>query len=252
MQRPASHLKAKLVVVQDCKCILGRVQLAISVLTGVYLLLSASEPSLRAAQAPRRINREINDSQTFRVVGNTRPMLSLAEDQGEISSPQALPRISIHFTMSSQQHEGLEALLRQQQTRGAAQFHKFLTPEEYADRFGLNTEDLARITQWLQQQGFTNVEVARSRTYVSFAGTAGLVQTAFGTSISPVLAQWRNSLREHNRPVHAASVAGGRPERTWRAQFPDAATWRAQGSAALYFQHLRQSLHRARRFRDYL
>lgn len=146
-------------------------------------MLSAFAPSLRAAQPPRRISREINDNQTFQLVGNTRPMLALAQDQGEVSSAQALPRMSIHFAMSSQQGEDLEALLRQQQTPGAAQFHKFLTPEEYADRFGMNTDDLAQVTQWLQNQGFSQVQVARSRTFVSFAGSAALAQTAFHTSI---------------------------------------------------------------------
>jgi len=110
-------------------------------------------------------------------------MLALAQDQGEVSSTQALPRISIHFAMSSQQREDLESLLRQQQSPDSPLFHRFLTPEEYADRFGLSNDDLAKITNWLQGEGFSDVEVARSRTFVSFAGNAGLVQTAFHTSI---------------------------------------------------------------------
>ncbi|MBV9038208.1 MAG: hypothetical protein JO182_27210, partial [Acidobacteriaceae bacterium] len=80
---------------------------------------------LHAAEAPRRIHIEIKDSETFRLTGNTRPMLALAQDEGEVSSVQALPRLAIHFAMSSQQREDLDQLLRQQQTPGAAQFHKF-------------------------------------------------------------------------------------------------------------------------------
>src|SRR4051812_7642248 len=172
-----------MVATQNCKFVPGRLHLPLSALAGVYLLLSASGPILGAAQPARRINQKVNDNATFQLVGNTRPMLSLAQDQGEVSSAQALPRMSIHFAMSSQQQEDLDALLRQQQIPGAAQFHKFLTPQEYADRFGLNTDDLAQVTQWLQNQGFSEIQVARSRTFVSFGGTAGLVRTAFGTSI---------------------------------------------------------------------
>ncbi len=168
---------------QDCYSFLGKLNFSVSALAGLYLLLSASGPSLSAAQVPRRIFSEIKDNETFRVAGNTRPMLALAQDQGEVSSAQSLPRLAIHFALSSQQQEDLDALLRQQQTPGAAQFHKFLTPEEYADRFGLNTDDLAKVTEWLANQGFSDVQVARSRTFVSFAGTAGLVETAFHTSI---------------------------------------------------------------------
>ncbi len=169
--------------IQDSRFILRRLKISLSALAGLYFLLSTSGSSLHAAQPPRRIHSEIRDDETFRVVGNTRPMLSLSRDEGEVSTAQALPHISIHFAMSSQQQEDLDALLRQQQTPGAAQFHKFLTPEEYAARFGLNADDLAQITQWLQTQGFSDIEVARSRTFVSFAGNAGLVQTAFHTAI---------------------------------------------------------------------
>src|SRR5436305_8872803 len=168
---PSELVVVKQVFRQNCKRMLGKLNIPFCALAGLYVLLSASGPSLRAAQVPRRIHGEIRDSETFRVAGDTRPMLYLAQDQGEVSSAQALPRMSIHFAMSSQQQEDLDALLRQQQSPDSPQFHKFLTPEEYADRFGLNTDDLAKVTDWLGREGFSDVEIARSRTFVSFSGT---------------------------------------------------------------------------------
>ena len=150
---------------------------------GFCLLLSAPGKGLCAAEVPQRIHNEIESSETFRLTGNTRPMLALAQDEGEVSSAQALPRLSIHFAMSSQQREDLDQLLRQQQARGAAQFHKFLTPEEYGARFGLNSADIAKVTAWLESEGFSDIQIARSRTFVRFTGTAGQVQTAFHTTI---------------------------------------------------------------------
>ncbi|MFL6452151.1 MAG: protease pro-enzyme activation domain-containing protein [Bryobacteraceae bacterium] len=173
----------KLVSKQDCKRILAEFKRSLSAATGVCILLTTFGPNLRAARVPRRIIGEINDNRTFRVVGNTRPMLSLAQDEGEASSAQTLPRMSLHFAMSTQQAEDLDALLRQQQAPDSAQYHKFLTPEEYADRFGLNGDDLAKVTDWLSTSGFSDIQVARSRTFVSFGGDAGLVQAAFHTSI---------------------------------------------------------------------
>jgi hypothetical protein len=152
-------------------------------LVGLGSFLIVSEASLRAAEAPRRIYQEIKAGQTFRLTGNTRPMLALANDEGEVSSTQILPHLALHFTMTAQQQEDLDQLLRQQQARGSAQFHKFLTPEEYGARFGLNSEDMAKVTAWLESEGFSDIQVARSRTFVSFAGTAAHVQTAFHTSI---------------------------------------------------------------------
>jgi hypothetical protein len=135
------------------------------------------------AGPPRRIRSEIKDSKTFRLTGNTRPMLALGQDEGEVSSSLILPRMAIHFAMTSQQREDLDQLLRQQQARDSAQFHKFLTPEEYGARFGPNAEDVARVSAWLQSQGFSEIQVARSLAFISFAGTAAQAQTAFHTAI---------------------------------------------------------------------
>jgi len=162
---------------------LNRCTLTSFALTVLCVLLSAPESSLRAAEAPRRIYNEIKNDKVFSLTGSTKPMLALAQDQGEVSSAQALPRMALHFAMTSQQREDLDQLLRQQQTRGAAQFHKFLTPEEYGARFGPNSADVAKVSAWLESQGFSDVQVARSRTFISFAGTAAHAQTAFHTAI---------------------------------------------------------------------
>jgi hypothetical protein len=152
-------------------------------------LLSRSIPAflilagLCGAETPRRIHGEIRDDETFRLTGHTRPIIALAQDEGEVSSAQELPRLALHFAMSTQQGEDLDQLLRQQQARDAAQYHKFLTPEEFGARFGPNAQDVAQVTAWLQSQGFSDVQVARSRTFVSFTGTAGQAQSAFHTAI---------------------------------------------------------------------
>ncbi len=152
-------------------------------LRGLSLLVIFFGINSWAAQAPPRITGEIRDSETFRLSGNTNPAVALAQDQGEVSSGQSLPHLVIHFAMSGQQQADLDQLLRQQQAPGSTQFHKFLTPEEYAARFGANPEDIAKVTAWLAKEGFSNIQVARSRTFVSFAGIAGQAQTAFHTTI---------------------------------------------------------------------
>lgn len=156
---------------------------AIPFLCGLAVLLSSPSVSSATIETPRRIQGEIRDGETFRLNGNTRPTLALAQDGGEVSSAQAMPHMAVHFAMTSQQHEDLDQLLRQQQAKGSAQFHKFLSPEEFGARFGPNSGDVALITAWLEREGFSNVQVARSRTFISFDGTAGQVQTAFHTAI---------------------------------------------------------------------
>ena len=142
-----------------------------------------SPPTVASADAPRRILKPVRENHLHRLAGNTKPMLALAQDEGQVSSAETLTSLALHLAMTPQQEEDLEQLLRLQQTRGASQFHRFLTPEEYGRRFGPDSADIEKITAWLEEQGFSNVQVAQSRLVISFEGTAAQAQTAFHTSI---------------------------------------------------------------------
>lgn len=94
-----------------------------------------------------------------------------------------MPQMSLHFSMTPQQSAALHQLLWAQQDRRSPQYHRFLSPEQYAARFGLAEADIAKVTRWLGNHGFSNLHVARSRKWVSFSGTAGQVESAFRTAI---------------------------------------------------------------------
>jgi hypothetical protein len=144
-------------------------------------LLAAA--SILAAETPDRLHANIAGGQTFRLTGNVRPQIASATDLGEVSDSLALPRIAIHFRMTAAQKADLDALLEAQQNPSSPQFHKWLTTAQYAGRFGMSEADLARISAWLGSKGFTNIQSARSRTFVTMSGTAALVRSAFQTSI---------------------------------------------------------------------
>jgi hypothetical protein len=89
----------------------------------------------------------------------------------------------MHFKMTDAQQAELDRLLQAQQDPSSPEYHQWLTPEQFAGRFGLSESDLARITAWLRQLGFSDIQPARSRTFVQMAGTAFQVRLAFGTVI---------------------------------------------------------------------
>ena len=80
----------------------------------------------------------------------------------------------------------------------SANYHKWLSPEQYADQFGVSPNDINRITAWLQSQGLQVKRVARSRTWIQFSGTAGQVGAALHTQINQYL---------ENGAVHYANVS---------------------------------------------
>jgi subtilase family serine protease len=65
----------------------------------------------------------------------------------------------------------LDALVEAQQNPKSAQYHQWLTQEEYGARFGLTEADLRQVTGWLETQGFTVKNVAPSRNLITFSGT---------------------------------------------------------------------------------
>jgi subtilase family serine protease len=87
------------------------------------------------------------------------------------------------FSRTREQEADLQTLLAQQQDRGSANYHRWLSPEEFADRFGLSRVDVDKIVAWLQAQGLMIEQVSRSRTWVAFSGTAQQVQAALRTEL---------------------------------------------------------------------
>ena len=107
----------------------------------------------------------------------------LGEDLGAVDSSFDLPGLILHLKQTPQQQRALERLLADQQNPATPDFHRWLTPEQFADRFGANTADIAKLTAWLQGQGFSIGHVSRGRRWIVFHGDAGKVRSSFHTNI---------------------------------------------------------------------
>jgi len=138
--------------------------------------------SLAVAQ-PNRITSPIDDSRTVLVGGRKIRLANSSNDAGRVESGFPLAGITLTLARFASQQADLDQLLLAQQNPASPHFHQWLTPEQFADRFGASPGDLAQIQGWLRAQGFTLDYTARSRTYVSFSGTAQQVQSAFHTEI---------------------------------------------------------------------
>ncbi|MBV8819382.1 MAG: S8 family serine peptidase, partial [Acidobacteriaceae bacterium] len=130
-----------------------------------------------------RITREIDRNQSVALRGHVNAHVRPEFDRGKVDANFALPSVTIRLKRSATQQSTIEQLLADQQNPGSAQYHRWLTPEQYADQFGLNASDLAKVTGWLESSGFKITYTARARNYVTFSATAAQVQSALGTEI---------------------------------------------------------------------
>jgi len=160
---------------------------AITPLCGVVFLWFAitASPLRTAAQTTveNRITRAIDNSDRAALKGTLHAFARPEFDLGPVAGGVKLKGVSLYFKPSGSQQAALNKLLEQQQTPGSPKYHKWLTPEQYAARFGMSDGDLNKVTSWLESQGFTGITVSRSHTRVSFDGTAALVQAAFRTQL---------------------------------------------------------------------
>jgi subtilase family serine protease len=136
------------------------------------------------AQGPTpRLGKGITDRARVVLSESRTPRVRSAQDLGPVSPDTGVPGITLVFQRSATQQAALEALLAAQQDPASSLYHRWLTPESFAARFGVAEEDIATTKGWLVSHGFHIDKVARSRDRITFSGTAAQVQAAFGAEL---------------------------------------------------------------------
>ena len=164
--------------------------------------------TLAFAAAPDRITAPIVDTSGIRLAAGV-PMQAKAEfDQGAIDPSFKLSYITLLTVPSAAQKKALNKLLADQQNPRSASYHQWLTPEQYADRFGLSPNDIQKLTAWLQSLGFTIVRPARGRNWIAFSGTAAQVESAFQVQIHNFNVHGEIHFANTAPPVIPATLSG--------------------------------------------
>uniref|UniRef100_E6PZA4 Putative Peptidase S8 and S53, subtilisin,kexin, sedolisin n=1 Tax=mine drainage metagenome TaxID=410659 RepID=E6PZA4_9ZZZZ len=174
-------------------------------------MLSTVVPSLRAQQTeaqqpPVRLHGEVDNSQMVPIPGSLHPLARPANDAGRLPQGTQLRNIHLFFSRTAAQDADLKQLIKDQQDPSTPLYHHWLTPEQYGARFGLADSDIAKVQQWLEQQGFSVDSVARGKSFIAFSGTAGQVEQAFSTQMHRYNVVWRGQTESHFAPSTALSV----------------------------------------------
>jgi uncharacterized protein (TIGR03437 family) len=149
----------------------------------LLVVLAGSALAVAFGAQPDRIAGPIDRSKTVVLAGSVSPRARAQFDRGAVPASFPMPSMTLELKPSATQQTSLEQLLANQQNPSSPDFHKWLTPEQYADQFGASPNDVKKISDWLTSQGFMVDRVARSRTWIQFSGTARQVESAFHTQI---------------------------------------------------------------------
>jgi subtilase family serine protease len=97
------------------------------------------------------------------------------------SQAAASQRVEFDIFLPLHHADDLDQLLEAQHTPGSAQYHQWLTPQEFQQSFGPTEDDIARISATLGYYGLNVTAVHGQGVHV--AGNAGSVNRAFGTTL---------------------------------------------------------------------
>jgi uncharacterized protein (TIGR03437 family) len=162
--------------------------------------------ALRAQE--NRIAGPIDRGRTVLLQGNVHPRAQAQYDRGPVDPSFELAYVTLLLQPSPSQQTALDRLLAQQQDPSSPNYHQWLTPEQYAARFGLSPADIAAIVSWLQFEGLKVNGVARGRHWIAFSGAAALIDGAFHTALHRYNVDGQTHFANASEPSIPAALAG--------------------------------------------
>jgi uncharacterized protein (TIGR03437 family) len=147
------------------------------------LVFSIGLTGAAAAAVPDRVTRPVDAARTRALSGNLARLAQPQFDRGPVDAGMRMNYLVVVFQPSGAQQAELDELLAGQQNPSSPLYRRWLTPEEFANRFGLSPADHAKVVAWLTAEGLTVHQGARGRNWIAFSGTAGQVSRTLRTAI---------------------------------------------------------------------
>ncbi len=162
----------------------------------VILLITAALAGLAhaspASAGPPRI---IDDKDTVSLKGNVHPLARPEFDRGEADASLPMEGMILTLKLNAAKQTELDKFLYGLHDPASPDYHHWLSPEQFKERFAPAPEDVTAITGWLRSHGFVIEGVARGGASINFAGSALSVKRAFHTPIHTYVV--------NNRTYHA-------------------------------------------------
>jgi subtilase family serine protease len=138
---------------------------------------------IAAAAGQRSTPLKVGENGLTRLHGHVSRAARPEFDRGR--APDSLPQehILMMLRRSGPKEQELQQFIKGQYDPHSPDFHRWLTPQQFGDRFGPSAQDIGKVTRWLTQQGFRLNNVPAGGLFVDLSGTAGQVAQAFHTEI---------------------------------------------------------------------
>jgi subtilase family serine protease len=109
------------------------------------------------------------------------PLVAKSAFLGPVDGNQ---QISVVLTLPLSDPAGAADFAKHVSRRGDPLFHQYLTPQEFAARYGGNTEDYVALKEWANANGLTVSQESIARTSLTIQGAVSQFQALFNTQIN--------------------------------------------------------------------
>lgn len=131
----------------------------------------------------RVVHNPIDETRTVALRGNTRPEANVRNDRGPLADSFPLNHLILQLKRSPEREAALRAYIDELHDPQSANYHQWLTPEQFAEHYGVAQGDVDAVSGWLRLHGFTVNGVQPGGLTMDFSGTVGSVRRAFHTEM---------------------------------------------------------------------
>jgi Pro-kumamolisin, activation domain len=111
-----------------------------------FVTVSLQAQSYSGGQNTRAlITQPIAESKLVSLPGNTHPAAIPANDRGAVSDSLPLEHLQLQLQRPPELEQKLEKFMAEQQRQGSPVFHRWLTADQFGQRFGVSPQDIEKI-----------------------------------------------------------------------------------------------------------
>ena len=127
---------------------------------------------------------------------NTIEMAPMVAKSTFVAPLDTKQEIGVTLCLPLSDPKGAAKFAQRVSTPGDALFHQYITPQEFAARYGANAADYAALKEWAASVGLKVSQESIARTVLTVRGTVGQMQTIFKTSSTNTAVRMaRNSIQ---------------------------------------------------------
>jgi len=161
---------------------------------------------------PNRIAGPIDENARIPLHGYVHPLANAVNDRGAAPDSMPLPRMHLVLSRSASQEASLKQFISDVHTPGTANYHQWLTPDQFGQQFGPSDQDIATVESWLSAHGFEVSGVEPGKQVIEFNGNVAQLRSAFHAQIHKYQVNGEThyaTANEPDMPAALAPVVGG-------------------------------------------